>query len=85
MHRFMCAVSPEEKQALNATWASLPDFGNSENAIAVVDTSGSMDWDQKPLPAAVALSLGLYFAEHNKGVFGNHFIEIKGEIGRAHV
>ena len=72
---FMRAVSPEEKQALNATWASLPDFGDNENAIAVVDTSGSMYWAQKPLPAAVALSLGLYFAEHNKGVFRNHFIE----------
>ena len=72
---FMRAVSPEEKQALNATWASLPDFGDNENAIAVVDTSGSMYWERKPLPAAVALSLGLYFAEHNKGAFRNHFIE----------
>lgn len=72
---FMRDISPDEKKALNATWASIPDFGNDENTIAVIDTSGSMYWDNKPLPAAVALSLGLYFAERNKGVFKNHFIE----------
>lgn len=72
---FMRSISDEEKEVLNATWQSLPDFGGDENAIAVVDTSGSMYCDRKPLPATVALSLGLYFAEHNKGVFKNHFIE----------
>ena len=57
------------------SWASLPDFDSEENAIAVIDTSGSMYWDAKPMPAAVALSLGLYFAEHNTGLYKNHFIE----------
>jgi hypothetical protein len=46
-----------------------------ENAIAVIDTSGSMYWGGKPTPASVALSLGIYFAERNKGAFKNHFIE----------
>lgn len=68
-------ISPEEKKALNATWESLPDYAGNENALAVIDTSGSMYWRVKPLPAAVALSLGLYFAERNKGVFNQHFIE----------
>jgi hypothetical protein len=72
---FMKDITPEEKAVLNATWASLPDFGSEENALAVVDTSGSMYCDAKPLPAAVALSLGLYCAEHNKGIFRNHLIE----------
>ena len=72
---FMRDITPEEKDALNATWASLPDFGSDENALAVIDTSGSMYCDMKPVPAAVALSLGLYFAEHNTGVFKNCFIE----------
>ncbi|MBO4770540.1 MAG: DUF2828 family protein, partial [Clostridia bacterium] len=72
---FMREISGDEKNVLNATWASLPDFGSDENALAVIDTSGSMYDEQKPLPAAVALSLGLYFAEHGKGAFANHFIE----------
>ena len=72
---FMRQISEQEKNVLNATWASLPDFGSEENAIAVIDTSGSMYWDAKPKPAAVALSLGLYFAERNKGLYKNHFIE----------
>lgn len=71
---FMRSVSQAEKDTLNATWASLPDFGSGENALAVVDTSGSMYCDGG-LPAAVALSLGLYFAERNTGCFANRFIE----------
>lgn len=76
---FMREISEEERNALNATWEALADFAGEENALAVVDTSGSMYWSGKPLPASVALSLGLYFAERNKGVFGNCFIEFSDE------
>lgn len=69
------SISETEQAALNATWKSLPDFCNGENALAVVDTSGSMYCYNNPSPASVALSLGIYFAEHSKGVFKNHFIE----------
>ncbi|MCR5322775.1 MAG: DUF2828 family protein [Lachnospiraceae bacterium] len=72
---YMKKITEDEKKALNATWESMTDFGGNENILAVIDTSGSMYCDAKPVPAAVALSLGLYFAEHNKGVFANHFIE----------
>lgn len=72
---FLKPLSEEEKLSLNATWNALPDFGSNDNALAVVDTSGSMYWTEKPMPAAVALSLGLYFAEHNRGFFKNNFIE----------
>lgn len=71
---FMRAISPEEREVLNATWQALPDYGSEENALAVVDTSGSMYWYGRPKPASVALSLGLYFAEHNRGEFAGHFI-----------
>ena len=69
------ALTLEEKIALNSTWKSLPDYTSGENALAVVDTSGSMYCQTGPVPAAVALSLGLYFAERNTGIFHNHFIE----------
>lgn len=68
-------LSREEENVINTTWAKLPDYGSDENILAVVDTSGSMYYSGNPKPAAVALSLGLYLAERNKGVFGNCFIE----------
>ena len=81
-------ASEEERMALNATWNSQEDFGSDENALAVIDGSGSMYGGAEPIPASVALSLGIYFAERNRGAFKNHFItfsenpklvEIKGE------
>ena len=85
---FRGSVSDEERKAINTTWNSLEDFGNTENALAVIDGSGSMYGWGEPIPATVAFSLGIYFAERNKGAFKNHFItfsehpeliEIKGE------
>ena len=72
---FNARLTDGEKAALNASWASLPDFCDNRNALAVVDTSGSMYCYDNALPAAVALSLGLYFGECNTGIFHNHFIE----------
>ena len=81
-------VSDEERNSINATWNALEDFTNDENALAVIDGSGSMYGGADPIPATVALSLGIYFAERNKGAFKNHFItfsenpqlvEIKGD------
>ena len=74
-HSFMKAISEDEKKILNTTWAALEDFTTDENALAVIDTSGSMFCQSNPMPAAVAMSLGLYFAERSKGAFANHFIE----------
>ncbi len=64
-----------ERRAMNATWEALPNFAGSENSLVVVDGSGSMySYGCNPLPAAVAQSLGIYFAERNTGAFRNHFI-----------
>lgn len=53
-------------------WDNLPDFyeGKEENAIAVVDVSGSMNGT----PMEVAVSLGAYVADKSHGPFANHFI-----------
>lgn len=68
------SLTESEKTALNCTWESLPDYECGEDILPVIDTSGSMYW-YDAYPAAVALSLAIYFAEHNKGRFAGHFIE----------
>ena len=64
----------DEREALDVTWNALEDFTRDENAIVVADGSGSMYWGGTPLPATVAQSLAIYFAERNRGAFHNHFI-----------
>lgn len=68
------ALTNQERRDIDITWNSLPDFGNDENAIAVIDGSGSMYCGTNPQPILIAMSLGIYFAEHNSGEFKNHFI-----------
>lgn len=68
------SVSELQRKVLNTTWNALEDFTRGENAIVVIDGSGSMYSYMNPMPASVALSLGIYFAERNKGAFKNHFI-----------
>lgn len=85
---FRNQVSDQEAAAIDATWNAQEDFTAGENALVVIDGSGSMYGYGEPMPGAVALSLGIYFAERNVGSFRNHFItfsekpqlvEIKGE------
>ena len=85
---FLDKVSDQEANAADVTWKAQEDFTGRENALVVIDGSGSMYCRTDPMPAAVALSLGIYFAERNTGAFRNHFItfsenprlvEIKGD------
>jgi hypothetical protein len=66
------SLDATEEMLLDGMWKNLPDYvgSNFENALAVIDTSGSMTGT----PIQVALSLGLYLAERNKGEFHNHFV-----------
>ncbi len=68
------AMTENSRAALNVTWNALPDYTCGENAMVVVDGSGSMYSYSNPMPAAVALSLGIYFAERNQGQFKDCFI-----------
>ena len=83
---------PDEKtlQTLVVTWNALKDYTGDENALVVMDGSGSMysTYSGNIMPIAIAMSLAIYFAERNKGMFHNHFItfsmnpqlvEIKGK------
>lgn len=68
-------IDPDVAQAM---WEGLPNYvdeDEQENAIAVVDTSGSMTGR----PINVAVSLGIYLAERAKGVYSNTFITFSAE------
>jgi len=59
-----------ETEVANLMWENLPDFTRGVNALVVADVSGSMSGR----PLSISVSLALYFAERNKGMFQNHFI-----------
>ena len=69
-------VDDDVRRSMDVTWNSLADYSGGGNSLVVVDGSGSMyyGYNQSVMPATVALSLGMYFAERNTGAFRNHFI-----------
>lgn len=73
---FEPALDDVNRLAINKYWENLTDYfkGATFNGIAVVDTSGSMRGREASAPINVAISLGLYCAEHNKGPFAGHYI-----------
>ncbi len=85
MHRVITEYSSD----LETMWASLEDVCTG-NALAIVDTSGSMTWSQSSAgakPIEVAMALGMYFAERNKGDLKDlfmtfeskpHYVQFKG-------
>lgn len=73
---FEPALDDINRLAVNKYWENLTGYfkGATFNGIAVVDTSGSMRGSEASAPINVAISLGLYCAEHNKGPFAGHYI-----------
>lgn len=60
----------DDAKTLDVMWNNLPDYTQGKNALVVADVSGSMSGD----PMSVSVSLALYFAERNKGIFKDYFI-----------
>lgn len=70
----------EEVTLLDTQWKSLPDFltaanGKSRRILPVCDVSGSMyAANLTPRPLEVCISLGIYVAERNVGIFKDNFV-----------
>jgi hypothetical protein len=70
-------INDTDRLMVNKYWENLADYfnGKSLNALAVVDTSGSMTWKHTAdKPINVAISLGMYCAERAQGPFAGHYI-----------
>lgn len=65
-----------ERQLIVSQWEALPNYVGDANAIAMVDVSGSMESPVSGSVTAmdVAISLGLYIADKNKGKFKDTFL-----------
>ena len=67
-----------DQAVCDAQWAALPDFMDGQNVLPLVDVSGSMGCAAGNNPNVtaldVALSLGLYCADRNKGAFKDLFL-----------
>ena len=75
-YRDLPAMNDTNRLMINKYWDNLTDYfnGASLNALAVVDTSGSMTGSEASAPINVAISLGMYCAEKAKGPFAGHYI-----------
>lgn len=62
-------------------WNALPDYTDGRNALVVADVSGSMTMSvaSSVTPITVSVSLALYFAERNKGLFHGEFITFSSQ------
>lgn len=70
-------ASEQDIQLFEGQWKNLPDYigEKSENSLVMADVSGSMSGT----PMEVSISLAMYIAERNKGVFHNHFMTFSSQ------
>ena len=74
---------------IQAQWDALPNYVGDANVLAMVDVSGSMttvNIEKSSITAAdVALGLGLYVADKNKGPFKDTFLTFSGNPQLLHL
>ena len=70
--KYLGTWSEEADAIVEAQWKALPDFfdGKTENSLVVCDVSGSMSG----MPMNVSISLGIYTAERNRGIWKDKFM-----------
>lgn len=72
----LLSLNKNAESVVNAQWNALPNYYSDENILVVADVSGSMgDFRSKTLcPIHASISLAMYTAEKNTGLFKDHFI-----------
>ena len=81
-------LSDTDRAMIEKYWENLPDYFNGDDSsiMCVVDTSGSMTWSGSGTkPIDVAISLGMYCAERNKGPFKDHYISFSSRPQLIHI
>jgi len=71
-----CLYNNESNDTLELLWQALPNFmeGKELNGLVVADVSGSMSGR----PMAVSISLAMYIAERNTGIWKDKFLTFSG-------
>lgn len=84
-------VSQLEKNVVKAQWDALPNYVGDGSVLAMVDVSGSMGCKAGANVKSgmscmqVAMSLGLYVADKNKGPFKDTFLTFSGNPELMHL
>jgi len=78
-----------DKTVCDVQWNSLPDYMDGQNILPMVDVSGSMGSSVGGNPKLscldVAVSLGLYLSDKNKGVFKDLFLTFSPKSEFVHL
>ena len=80
--RNFCITTPNGEMTLEALWKSMSAKPGNDNALSVIDTSGSMYCPcgkDAPIPALISQAMGIYAAERCTGVFHNKFITFESK------